>query len=184
MALTHAILAVLADRPQTKAEIIKYFESSIGIFWKARDRQIDEELAQLEDREWIDSSDCQRYRLNAVGKQELIESIAAPSESVSIRDDLLIKLLIDSSTNLLAIRQELIQHQRLHFEKLLVYHTIKEYSFPELQKRSPVKVLPSLTPQSGILYEQEWIDWCDDSLSLVTILIARTTKQMLAGNLN
>ncbi len=184
MALTYAILSVLADRPQPKDEIIKYFESSIGFFWKASHQQIDEEIAKLECQGWINSPDGQRYRLNAVGKQELTNWITAPCKTLSIRDNLLVKLLINSSTNLSAIQQKLIQHQQLHFEKLLVYHTIKEQSFPELQERSPVKVFPSLTLQSGIIHEQEWVDWCDESLSLVAILIARTTKQTLVCNLN
>ena len=184
MALTYAILSVLADRPQSKDDIIKYFESSIGFFWKASRQQIDGEIAKLEHQGWIDSPDCQLYLLNAVGKQELTKWITAPCEPLSMRDDLLTKLLIDSSTNLAFIQQELIQHQQLHFEKLLVYHTIKEKSFPELQERSVVKVFPSLTLQSGILHEQEWIDWCDESLSLVAILTARTTNQTLVCSLN
>jgi DNA-binding PadR family transcriptional regulator len=184
MALTYAILSVLADRLQHKDNIIKYFESSIGFFWKASRKQIDEEIAKLEYQGWIYSPDCQQYRLNPVGKQELIKWITVPCKPLSIRDDLLIKLLIHSSTNLAVIQQELIQHQQLHFEKLLVYHTIKEQNFPELQERSVVKVFPSLTLQSGILHEQEWVDWCDDSLSLVAILTAMTTKQILVCNRN
>lgn len=109
MALTYAILAVLADRPQTKAEIIKYFESSIGIFWKASHQQIDEEIAKLDRQGWIYSPDCQQYLLKAVGKQELIKWITVPCDPLSIRDDLLTRLLIDSSTNLSVIQQELIQ---------------------------------------------------------------------------
>jgi DNA-binding PadR family transcriptional regulator len=184
MALTYAILSVLTDRSQSKDDVIKYFESSIGFFWKASYQQIYAEMAKLEHQGWIYSPDCQQYRLSAVGKQELTNWITAPCEPLSIRDNLLIKLLIDSSTNLAFIQQELIQHQQLHFEKLLVYHTIKERSFPELQERAVVKVFPSLTLQSGILQEQEWIDWCDELLSLVAILTARTTKQILVGNLN
>jgi DNA-binding PadR family transcriptional regulator len=184
MALTYAILSVLTDRLQPKDDIIKYFESSIGFFWKASQQQIDEEIAKLEHQGWIYSPDCQLYRLSAVGKQELTNWITAPCEQLSICDDLLIELLIDSSTNLSVIQQDLIQHQQFHFEKLLVYNTIKERSFPELQERSVVTVFPSLTLQSGILHEQEWIDWCDESLSLVAILIAMTTKQILVCNLN
>ncbi len=33
MALTYAILSVLADRSQSKDDVIKYFESSIGFLW-------------------------------------------------------------------------------------------------------------------------------------------------------
>ena len=176
MALTYAILSVLADRPQRKDEIIKYFESSIGFFWKASHKQIYEKIAKLERQGWIDSPDRQGYRLNAVGKQES-KWITEPCEPLSIQDDLLIKLLESDLTNLSDIRQELVRHQQLHLEKLLAHHIIEEQSFPDAQELPVVKAFPYLTLRRGILYEQEWIDWIDELLSLLAMLEERTTKQ-------
>ncbi len=184
MALTYAILSVLADRPQTKAEIIKYFEKSVGFFWKASHQQIYAEMANLERQGWINSPDRQRYRLNAIGKQELNKWITEPCEPLSIQDDLLIKVMASGVTNLTFIRQELIRHRQLHLEKLLAYHIIQEQSFPNSQVIPAAKVFPYLTLRRGMRYEQEWIDWCQESLSLLATPTDRTTNQILSCHLN
>jgi DNA-binding PadR family transcriptional regulator len=185
MALTYAILAVLTDRVQSKDDVIKYFENSIGYFWKASHQQIYAEMAQLEQQGWIDVDwhNFKLYRLNAVGKQKLIEWINEPLKALSLQDNLLIEVQVDSFINLSEIKQELVQEQKLHMAKFLTYHIIQEQCFSD-QQQITTKVFSYLTVQRGIRYEQEYIDWYNEWISLLTKLCDRTAKQKLSYDLN
>src|SRR3546814_2053023 len=47
MALSHAILVTLLDRPHSGYEISKRFDQTVGFFWRARKQQIYQELHKL-----------------------------------------------------------------------------------------------------------------------------------------
>ncbi len=186
MALTYAILSVLADRPQSKNDIIKYFENSLGFFWKASHQQIYAELETLERQGWInvDRNPQQRYRLNPLGRRQLTEWINKSCELRQIQDDFLVKLLADSSTNLSVIQQKLTRCQQRHLEKLLLYQIIEEQCFSNSQQRSTTKIFSCLTLQQSICHEQEWIEWCYESISTLKILQNRANQQKLIYDFN
>ena len=53
MALEHAILVALAERPGTGYELARRFDKSIGQFWTATHQQIYKVLARMESDGWL-----------------------------------------------------------------------------------------------------------------------------------
>lgn len=175
MALAHAILAVLVHQSYSGYDLTKYFETSIGFFWKASHQQIYRELARLEEQGWIVAEaiaqegrpDKKLYHLTPFGQQHLTEWIAAPCEPVAMKDDLLVKVFVGSLVSASAIEKELTRHRQLHSDKLTTYHLIQQQYFQNPQQLSKADMFPYLTLRRGIRHEQEWIDWCNEALELL-----------------
>jgi DNA-binding PadR family transcriptional regulator len=180
MALAHAIMSVLADSPKSGYELTKYFEQSIGFFWSASHQQIYRELTKLTEQGWIEAEeiaqtgrpDKKLYRLKALGKQYLTQWVAAPCDPIAIKDDLLVKVFVGSLVDPVVIQQELTRHQHLHHEKLISYQNIEQQYFSNPDQLPARDLFPYLTLRRGIRHEQEWIDWCTESLELLDNLIA------------
>jgi DNA-binding PadR family transcriptional regulator len=180
MALAHAIMSVLTDKPQSGYELTKYFEQSIGFFWKASHQQIYRELTKLTDQGWIEAEeiaqtgrpDKKLYRLSALGQQQLTQWIATPCEVMTIKDDLLIKVFVGNLVDPSVIQQELARHQQLHREKLMSYQNIEQQYFSDPTQLPTQDLFPYMTLRRGIRHEQEWIDWCAESLELIDNLIS------------
>jgi len=176
MALAHAILAALVHQPRSGYDLTKYFETSIGFFWNASHQQIYRELAKLEAQNWIDSEaiaqasrpDKKLYHLTQLGHQHLTQWVAEPCEAVAMKDDLLVKVFVGSLVSTSVIEQELARHRQLHSEKLATYKTIQQEYFQAPRQLPEVGLFPYLTLRRGIRHEQEWIDWCDEALELLT----------------
>jgi DNA-binding PadR family transcriptional regulator len=180
MALAYAIMSVLTDKPQSGYELTKYFEQSIGFFWKASHQQIYRELTKLTDQGWIEAEeiaqtgrpDKKLYRLSALGQQQLTQWIATPCEVMTIKDDLLIKVFVGNLVDPSVIYQELARHQQLHREKLMSYQNIEQQYFSDPTQLPTQDLFPYMTLRRGIRHEQEWIDWCAESLELIDNLIS------------
>ncbi|HJR40413.1 MAG TPA: PadR family transcriptional regulator, partial [Nocardioidaceae bacterium] len=56
MALEHALLVSLSERPGSGLELSRRFERSIGFFWNATHQQIYRVLRRMEDDGWVSSS--------------------------------------------------------------------------------------------------------------------------------
>ena len=54
MALEHALLVALSERPASGLELTRRFEKSIGFFWHATHQQIYRVLARMEADGWVD----------------------------------------------------------------------------------------------------------------------------------
>jgi DNA-binding PadR family transcriptional regulator len=189
MALAHAIMSVLSGCPRSGYDLTKYFESSIGFFWKASHQQIYRELTKLEEQGWIEAEevaqagrpDKKLYQLNTVGKQQLAQWIAEPCEVVTMKDDLLIKVFAGSLVDPSVIQHELTRHQQLHLEKLATYQNIEQQYFQNPPQLLAVDLYPYLTLRRGIRHEQEWIDWCAESLELLDQIAASQTLDSLVA---
>ena len=102
MALSHAILAVLASRTCSGYDLAKQFDGSVGFFWHATHQQIYRELTKLEESGWVDGwvveqngrPDKKSYAINAAGTAHLEDWIAQPTSSSPMKDELLTKLFV------------------------------------------------------------------------------------------
>ena len=56
MALEHAILVSLSEKPSTGYDLARRFDASIGYFWTATHQQIYRVLAAMEDSGWVTSA--------------------------------------------------------------------------------------------------------------------------------
>lgn len=175
MALVHAILAVLVDRPCSGYDLRKRFEGSVGFFWKASFQQIYRELTKLEDQGLLQAQAVQQesrpdkkiYSVTAAGQQYLSDWIAQPAEVSPFRDDLLVKLFAGHLVDKQTILAELEQHRQKHLEQLSVYQAIEQRYFKDLAAVSTEHQFQYLTLRHGIRYETEWLGWCDEVMQFL-----------------
>ncbi len=173
MALSHAILATLLERPCSGYDLMKQFEGSVGFFWRATHQQIYRELSKMEAQGWLATETIQQegrpnkkvYSIAEAGKQHLQEWIAQPGEVSSSRDEILVKLfagfLVPPQTMLAQLNHHLVEHRA----RLTTYRQIEQQHFLEPEKLSQEEGFRYQTLKFGIRYETEWIAWCEDVIS-------------------
>jgi DNA-binding PadR family transcriptional regulator len=177
MALSHAILAVLANRTCTGYDLAKQFDGSVGFFWHATHQQIYRELTKLEAEGWVELTvvrqdgkpDRKCYSIQAAGEAVLRNWIAAPTPLAPMKDELLTKVFVGQlvAPELLV---ELLQQQRsLHTERLATYRTIEAEFFGNLGELSMALRCQYLTLRAGIHYELGWLTWCEEAIGLVEV---------------
>lgn len=174
MALAHAILASLVDRPCSGYDLAKQFDG-VGFFWKASHQQIYRELSKLEDILWITSEtvlqvarpDKKLYSVTELGKQQLVEWIAQASVPTPIKDDLLVKIFAGYiSPEIILVEVE--RHREAHRERLSEYRDLEQQYFQNPQKLSLQAKFQYLTLLRGISYEKDWVTWCDEAIQLLS----------------
>jgi DNA-binding PadR family transcriptional regulator len=175
MALSHAILAVLASRSCSGYDLAKQFDGSVGFFWHATHQQIYRELTKLEDSGWVEVEtirqegrpDKKSYSINEAGKAHLCEWIAQPASLQPTKDELLIKLFVGHLVPQKQLLALLKQQQAQHQENLATYQTIEREFFADPASLSVNLRCQYLTLRNGIHYETGWLAWCDEALAQV-----------------
>ncbi|HEY9666439.1 MAG TPA: PadR family transcriptional regulator [Coleofasciculaceae cyanobacterium] len=175
MAIAHAILVSLIERPASGYDLGKRFESSVGFFWKATHQQIYRELTKLEELGWITAEviaqenrpDKKLYSVTELGKGELIEWMVQPGELAPVKDDLLVKIFAGYLPPRETILQEIERHRQLHQERLKTYQEIEQKFFQAPESLSQPDKFRYLTLRKGIGYETDWITWCNEAIELL-----------------
>ncbi|MFZ5511284.1 MAG: PadR family transcriptional regulator [Pseudomonadota bacterium] len=174
MALAHAILVSLIERPATGYELAQRFDRSIGYFWHATHQQIYRELARMEQDGWVSVEvvehagrlDKKVYTVRAAGRKALAAWLREPSEPAGIREDLLVKLRAAAAVGDTAgLAAEIRRHRELHAQRLELYREYEKRNFPKRTRREPAQTLQHLVLRSGIVYESGWLAWCDEALA-------------------
>lgn len=176
MALAHAILASLVDRPCSGYDLAKQFDGSVGFFWTASHQQIYRELSKLEEQGWIASQtipqqarpDKKLYSVTALGDKQLKAWIAQPSEPMPIKDDLLVKIFAGYIAPPQIILEELDRHRKAHLERLSAYKVLEKRYFHNPQELPLQAKFRYLTLRNGIRYETECLAWCDEAIELLS----------------
>jgi DNA-binding PadR family transcriptional regulator len=172
MALSQAILAVLANRPCSGYDLAKQFDGSVGFFWHATHQQIYRELTKLEDSGWVElevmrqdgKPDRKCYSINASGTTHLREWIAQPTALPPTKDELLIKLFVGHLVPPETLIQMLQQQRSRHAENLATYHTIEREGLAKCANLSMEMRCQYLTLRAGIHYETGWLAWFDEAI--------------------
>ncbi|MDJ0734267.1 MAG: PadR family transcriptional regulator [Nostocaceae cyanobacterium] len=175
MALAHAVMSLLAHKAYTGYEIAKEFEGSIGYFWQATHQQIYRELKKLEKQGWVSvevipqgkTLDKKVYHLTELGRQNLIEWIDQECELGSIREDILVKIFSGYLVSKNILLQQLEKHRRQHMKKLAVYEDIAKKFDHSPEKLLADELCKYMTLRRGIICEQEWIRWCEESIEML-----------------
>lgn len=175
MALAHAILASLVDRPCSGYGLAKQFDGSVGFFWKASHQQIYRELSKLEEQGWITFEtipqearpDKKLYSVTELGTQQLKAWIAQASVPMPIKDDLLIKIFA-GYTSPQIILAEVERHREAHLERLSEYKDLEQQYFQNPQKLPLQAKFQYLTLLRGISYEKDWVAWCEEAIQLLS----------------
>ncbi len=175
MALSHAILAVLASRTCSGYDLAKQFDGSVGFFWHATHQQIYRELTKLEDNGWIDGEviqqngrpDKKSYSISPAGTAQLQDWIAKPTTLSPMKDELLTKLFVGHLVPIETLLQQLQEQRSQHAENLATYHTIEKL-FNNPAELSLQLRCQYLTLRNGIHYETGWLAWCDEAIDQLT----------------
>ncbi|MEC4820027.1 MAG: PadR family transcriptional regulator [Scytonema sp. PMC 1069.18] len=175
MALAHAILASLIDRPCSGYDLAKQFDGSVGLFWSASHQQIYRELSKLESQGWIAAEtilqegrpDKKLYHVTEAGTQQLSEWITRPCEPTAIKDDLLVKIFGGYMIPKQTLLKEIERHRQAHLERLSTYKLIEQRHFVTPKELSEPAKFQYLTLLNGMSYETHWLSWCEQAIQLL-----------------
>ncbi|MEN8719722.1 MAG: PadR family transcriptional regulator [Oceanococcaceae bacterium] len=173
MALAHAILVTLLDKPQSGYELGKRFDKTVGVFWRARHQQIYSELHRLADKGWVtgrtvtqhDRPNRIEYTITDRGRAAVQAWAAETVEPPSVKEELVVKLFALGTVPSAVIREQLRQRRALHQRNLGEYAQVMARYYPDPARLSGPALGRYLGLRCGIRSEQTGVDWCDEALA-------------------
>ena len=173
MALEHAILVSLSERPASGLDLTRRFDRSIGFFWSATHQQIYRVLARMEADGWVRSKavaqsgrpDKKVYAVAAAGRRELERWIAAPTPMEQFRSEVAVKLRAASYGDRAAVLAQVAEHCAEHATRLAHYEKLAA-DLPPSTDDHDLDV--RLVLRGGIRLEQFWVDWLTEYLDAHT----------------
>ncbi|MFI6143830.1 PadR family transcriptional regulator [Streptomyces sp. NPDC051109] len=183
MALEHAILVSLLEKPGSGYELARRFDRSIGHFWTATHQQIYRVLKRMETdgllavREVVQQGrpDKKEYSVAGPGRAALSRWLHEPIEPESLRHDLAVKIRGAAFDDPVALVLEVERHRRAHEDRLARYLAGELRDFTGPQAPAPLDAgqeLQHVVLRGGIAYERMTIAWLDDVLATVHRLAA------------
>ncbi|MFF7726992.1 PadR family transcriptional regulator [Streptomyces sp. NPDC008001] len=176
MALEHAILVSLLEKPGSGYELARRFERSIGYFWTATHQQIYRVLKRMEADGRLDvrevpqqgRPDKKEYSVAAPGRTALSRWLHEPIEPESVRHDLAVKIRGAAFDDPAALIREVERHHRAHTDRLAHYLAGEERDFTGPGAPGPPDAgqeLQHVVLRGGIAYERMTLAWLDDVLA-------------------
>ncbi|KOU15957.1 PadR family transcriptional regulator [Streptomyces sp. WM6368] len=176
MALDHAILVSLLEKPGSGYELARRFDRSIGYFWTATHQQIYRVLGRMEGdgllavREVPQQGrpDKKEYSVAGPGRTALAGWLHEPIEPESLRHDLAVKIRGVAFDDPAALIQEVERHHRAHSDRLARYLAGELRDFTGPDAPAPLDAgqeLQHVVLRGGIAYERMTIAWLDDVLA-------------------
>ncbi len=173
MALEHALLVALSERPAAGIELTRRFEKSIGYFWAATHQQIYRTLTRMETDGWVSARivvqqgrpDKKVYAVSPAGSAVLADWLATPSPQPNPRSDLSVKMrgasfAADREAVLDVVRAELADHRL----RLAHYEQLEKRDYPTPETLSGLALDQRLVLRGGIRLEEFWVSWLDEYL--------------------
>jgi len=172
MALEHALLVALSERPGSGLELAGRFERSIGFFWHATHQQIYRVLGRMETDGWLSvetvpqtgKPDRRVYTVSTTGAQALADWLAEPLPMESFRSDLAVKLRAasygDRANLLRRVRETLADHET----RLAHYRDLETRDYPVPADLAGPDLDQYLVLRGGIRLEEFWIGWLNEYL--------------------
>lgn len=178
MALSHAILVSLLDRPQSGYDLAKRFDKTVGYFWKASHQQIYLELHKLAQAGCIRGEKVEQesrpnrivYELTPLGRDALDTWMEEQTEAPSIKEELLVKLFALGSVSPDAVLPEIERRLAFHEARLAGYEAVMAEHYPEPERLNARKRGLYLGLRLGVLGERSTIAWCKEAAALVAEL--------------
>ncbi len=175
MALEHALLVALSERPGSGLELTKRFSRSIGFFWSATHQQIYKVLRRMEADGWVSVETVAQqgkpnklvYGVTPAGADALAEWLATPTPLAAMRSDLAVKLrgasFGDREAVLDSVRSQLADHQ----VRLDIYRQLMKRDYPHddpTRELTGLALDQYLVLRGGILLEEGQIAWLTEYL--------------------
>ena len=183
----YAVLGMLSLKPMTGYEMKGIISQSVANFWNESFGQIYPVLNQLA-REGmvvgIEETEGRhnrtRYSLTEKGHQVLQDWIATPPETISFRDELLLKLFFGRETNSATLRGHLENTLAQSRAQLATYQGIEAQLRNRLESHPQLR-FSLLTVRKGIHWEQAMIAWCLESLTALAPVIGQKNHPVKSG---
>lgn len=184
MALEHAILVSLLEKPGSGYELARRFDRSIGYFWSATHQQIYRVLKRMESDGWTHvrevpqqgRPDKREYTVAALGRAALSRWLHEPIEPESVRHDLAVKIRGAAFDDPAALVREVERHHRAHTDRLEHYLTgeLRDFTGPQAPHPPDAgRELQHVVLRGGIAYERMTLAWLDDVLATLRRLRPR-----------
>ena len=173
MALRHAVLAALYDKPASGYELSKRFDVSVANFWHALPQQLYAELARLEQAGLVDAEEVVQDRrpnkrvfsLTAAGRRELAEFVEAAARPTALKDDLLVKVQAADAGDVARLAEHLEERATQARAKLELYDGLAERLRGGRDEGTYLaearRIGPYLTLARGRAHERENVEWCE-----------------------
>ena len=173
MALEHALLVSLTERPGSGLELSRRFDRSIGLFWRATHQQIYRTLARMETDGWLSvetvaqsgKPDKKVYAVAPLGAKALAECIAEPGPVEQARSDLAVRLRGASYGDRAAVLDGVRRHLAEHATRLAAYRTWSDRDYPEPAGLTGPDLDQYLVLRGGIRLEEFWVGWLTEYLT-------------------
>ncbi len=165
MALEHALLVSLRERPGTGIELTRRFDRSIGFFWRATHQQIYRVLRRMEADGWVAASAGdsrrteRRYEVTELGSEQLRQWIATPTPPVAPRSDLAVKMRGASYGDRRALLGHVEELRAEHELRLTHFEQLEREQFPDPGALTGRDLDTWLVLRGGIIQEQFWVQW-------------------------
>ena len=172
MALEHALLVALSERPGSGSELAQRFDRSIGFFWNATHQQIYRVLRRMEGDGWVHAEEVTQhgrppklvYDVTPVGRETLAAWLAGPTSSPPLRSDLAVQLrgasFGDRAAVLDSVRANLVDHQ----VRLDHYRHLMKRDYPDPAALGGLELDQYLVLRGGILLEESQVAWLTEYL--------------------
>ncbi|MEI7031750.1 PadR family transcriptional regulator [Streptomyces pratensis] len=183
MALDHAILVSLLEKPGSGYELARRFERSIGYFWTATHQQIYRVLGRMESDGLLavravpqeGRPDKKEYSVTGSGRTALADWLHKPIEPESLRHDLAVKIRGAAFDDPAALVREVERHRQAHRDRLEHYLAgeLRDFTGPEAPAPPDAgQELQHVVLRGGIAFERMTIAWLDDVLATLERLAA------------
>ncbi len=173
MALEHALLVALSERPGSGLELAGRFEKSIGFFWHATHQQIYRVLGRLEAAGWLSVEtvtqsgrpDRKVYSVSPAGATALAEWLAEPVPMETFRSDLAVKLRAAAYGDRSILLRRVSEARADHETRLAHYRQLEKRDYPVPADLAGPELDQYLVLRGGIRLEEFWIGWLDEYLA-------------------
>jgi DNA-binding PadR family transcriptional regulator len=179
MSLKHGILGLLTYKSMTGYELMKSFNESLSFFWNAQTSQIYRELDTIEKKGWVvskiipqdDKPNKKEFTLTNEGKDELNKWLNghSPEKSLTIPDDMTMRVLFSAGSNKLGLVKELIDYHNQNEEYFKSLKDIEKQinSENDSSKTSKDKLYWSMAIKRGQINSQANMMWVEQCLKII-----------------
>lgn len=172
MALDHALLVALTERPGSGLELSRRFERSIGFFWQATHQQIYRVLARMTDAGWVSVEQVNEpgkpeqkvYAVTTTGAQVLADWLAAPTPVEAIRSELAVKLRGASYGDRSRVLETVRATRADHLARLAHFEQLEARDYPDPAALTGAVLDQYLVLRGGILSQRALVDWLTEYL--------------------
>jgi DNA-binding PadR family transcriptional regulator len=172
VALEHALLVSLSERPAAGLELARRFDRSIGFFWSATHQQIYKVLRRMEDDGWVTAQvigqsgrpEKREYSVTDLGRKVLADWIATTTPRPGFRSEIAVKMRGATYGDRAALLANVAELVTDHRTRLAHYEAMSTRDYPEPARLTGHDLDTYLVLRGGILQETFWIAWLTEYL--------------------